>query len=162
MKSNTIAESLIMPACKIIVRTKMGKEAESEIGKVRISDNTISRCVDDMSHNEDVLSEIIKNTNFALQVNESTDMTNKAQLLVSYNLKTKVKSWKKFFCCKELPRTTKDHDIFNILSYLESCGVMKPMCWNGSIKGFVQSSKKKLYHNNPLLPSMRSSCFKNY
>jgi hypothetical protein len=43
MKSHIIAESLIMPACKIIVRKMTGKEAESEIGKVPVSDNTVSR-----------------------------------------------------------------------------------------------------------------------
>jgi hypothetical protein len=50
-----------MPACKIIVSTMICKEAESEIDKVPVSDNTVSRCVDDMSHAiEDVLSEILK------------------------------------------------------------------------------------------------------
>jgi hypothetical protein len=66
MKSHTVAESLITPACKIIVRTMIDKEAGSEIDKVPVSDNTVSRCVDDMSHDvEDVLCEILKNTNFA-------------------------------------------------------------------------------------------------
>jgi hypothetical protein len=61
MRSHTIAESLIMPPCKIVVRTVIGKEGESGIDKVPVSDNTISRCVDDMSHDdEDVLSEILK------------------------------------------------------------------------------------------------------
>jgi hypothetical protein len=47
MRSHTMAESLIMPACKIIVRTMIGKEAESEIDKVPVSLNTVSRHVDD-------------------------------------------------------------------------------------------------------------------
>jgi hypothetical protein len=82
MKSYTTAESLIMPACKIIVKKMIGKEAESEIDKVPVSNNTISRHVDDMSHDtEDVLSETLKNTNFALRVDESMDVTSKAQLL---------------------------------------------------------------------------------
>jgi hypothetical protein len=67
MKIDTIAESLIMHACKIVVRTMIGKEAESEIDKVPVSDNTVSRHVDIASHDvEDILSEILKNTNFAL------------------------------------------------------------------------------------------------
>jgi hypothetical protein len=41
---------------------------------------------------EDVLYETIKNTNFALQVGEATDTTNRAQLLAFVRLKTKVKS----------------------------------------------------------------------
>jgi hypothetical protein len=69
LKRRTAAESLIMPACKIIVKTMTGKEAESEVDKVPVSNNTISRRVDDMSHDiEDVLSEILKNTNFALLI----------------------------------------------------------------------------------------------
>jgi hypothetical protein len=67
MKSHTTAVSLIMPACKIIVRTMIGREAESEIDEVLVSDNTISKRVDDMSHDVgDILSEILKNTNFDL------------------------------------------------------------------------------------------------
>jgi hypothetical protein len=49
MKRHTIAETQIMPACKIIVRTMIGKEAESEIDKVPVSDNAISRGVDDVT-----------------------------------------------------------------------------------------------------------------
>ncbi len=62
-----------------------------------------------------------------------------------------------YFCCKELPETTKGHNVFNILSsYLESCG----LSWNryigictdgaptmiGSVQGFVSrmGGKKKL------------------
>jgi hypothetical protein len=46
-KSHTIAEGLIMPACKL-VRTMLGKETESETGNVLVSDNTISRRMDDI------------------------------------------------------------------------------------------------------------------
>jgi hypothetical protein len=44
--------------------------------------------LDDMSH---VLSEILKNTNFALQVDKSTDTASKTQMLAFVRLKTKVK-----------------------------------------------------------------------
>ncbi len=40
-----------MSACKIIVRTMLGEEAESGLSKVPLSDNTISRRVDDLSSN---------------------------------------------------------------------------------------------------------------
>jgi hypothetical protein len=82
---------------------------------------------------EDVLSEILKNTNFALQVDESTDIKQKKRSCWrSYDLKTKVKSWKFCCCCKELQETAKGQDIFSILSsYLESCGLSwNPECWN--------------------------------
>jgi hypothetical protein len=38
-----------MPVCKIIVSTMIGKEAESEIDKVPVSDNTVSRLVGDVT-----------------------------------------------------------------------------------------------------------------
>ncbi len=69
MKSHTIAENLIMPPCKMIVRTMLGEKAESELSKVPVSDNIISRRVDDLSSNiSGILSEILQNNNFALQV----------------------------------------------------------------------------------------------
>ncbi len=51
MKSHTIAESLIMPACKIIVKTMIGEEAEAEISKVPVRHKKISKRVDDTFHN---------------------------------------------------------------------------------------------------------------
>ncbi len=66
MKSHTIAESLIVTACKML-----GKEAEGEICKAPVSDNTISGSVDNLSNNiSGILSEILQNSNFALHVDE--------------------------------------------------------------------------------------------
>jgi hypothetical protein len=88
--------------------------------------------MDDMSHYiKDVLSEILKNTNFALQVGESTDITIKAQLLAFVRFENKGEIMENFCCCKELPETTKGQDIFNILSsYLESSG----LSWAGVLE----------------------------
>jgi hypothetical protein len=81
-----------MPASKITVKTMIGKEAETATDKVYVSDSTISRRVDDTSHDaEYVLSEILRNTNFAVQVDKTTDITNKAQLSAFVRLMTKVK-----------------------------------------------------------------------
>jgi hypothetical protein len=111
--------------------------------------------VDDMSHDiEDVLSEILKNTNFALQVDESTDITSKAQHLTFVRFGNKGAIMENFCCCKELPETTKSQDIFNILSSdLECCGLSWSRCVGictdggpsmiGSIKGFVTLVKEK-------------------
>jgi hypothetical protein len=91
MKSHTIAASLMMLACKMIVRTMIGKEAESEIDELPLSDNTVSRRVDDVSHGaENILSEILKNTNFALQVDESTDTKIESRCWRSCDLETTV------------------------------------------------------------------------
>jgi hypothetical protein len=49
MKLHTIAESVILPACCKIVDIMFGEEYEKEILKIRMSDNTISRRIQDMS-----------------------------------------------------------------------------------------------------------------
>jgi hypothetical protein len=80
IKIHTTAGSIIMPVCKITVRKMICKGVESETNRVPVSDNTPNRQEDDTSHDtEDVLSKIVKNTTSALQVDESTDTTNKAQ-----------------------------------------------------------------------------------
>ena len=62
MKSHTIAESVILPACQQIVRIMFGEEAVSELSKIPLSDNTISRCIHNMSENTEcnIKSKILK------------------------------------------------------------------------------------------------------
>ena len=84
MKSRTIAESAILPACQQIVRIMFGEEAASELSKIPLSDNTIRRRIYGMSENIEcnIKSKILKHKLFALQIDERTDITGKAQLLV--------------------------------------------------------------------------------
>jgi hypothetical protein len=97
----------------------------------------------------------VKNTDFALQVDESTDMTNKTQLLAFVLFENEGEIVKIFCRCKELPETTKGQDIFNISSsYLESCGLSWNHCVGictdgapsviGSMKGFVTHVKENI------------------
>ncbi len=60
----------------------LGEEAESDLSKVSVYENKISRRMDGLSNNvSDILSVILQNNNFALQVDESADITDEAQLL---------------------------------------------------------------------------------
>ena len=49
-KPHTIAESLLLPACKAIVKEMLGPDTVQEVIKVLPSDNTISRRIDDISN----------------------------------------------------------------------------------------------------------------
>ena len=84
IKSHVIAESVILPACQRIVRIMFEEEAVSELSKIPLSDNTISRRIHDMLENieRNIKSKGLKYKLFALQVDESTDITGNAQLLV--------------------------------------------------------------------------------
>ena len=46
-KSQTLAESIILPACRKIVKTILGDTTEQEIRKILLSNNTIHRCIVD-------------------------------------------------------------------------------------------------------------------
>ena len=80
-KPHTEVESLILPACAI-VKTMFGSEYEKEIKKIPLSKNTICRRICDMSANiEDTVINAVKESKiFAMQVDESTDISGKAQL----------------------------------------------------------------------------------
>jgi hypothetical protein len=51
---------------------------------------------------------------FALQVDESTNLSGKAQLLVFVRMVVDDIS-ENYFCCKTLARTTKGEDVFKVL-----------------------------------------------
>ena len=81
-KLHTIAESLILPACKAIVKEILGPDTVQEVTKVLPSDNTISRRIDDMSVDIEtiVLEKIHIGKHFSLQLDKYTDINKNVQL----------------------------------------------------------------------------------
>ena len=62
MKSHTIAETAILPACQEMVRIMFGEGTVSEVNEIPLSDNTISRHIQEMSGNIEcnIKSKIVK------------------------------------------------------------------------------------------------------
>ena len=85
-KPHTIAEELLLPATKDIVRVMLGAEYVNKVNTISLSNNTISRRIHDMS--ADIMEQVIQEMKsaplgiFSIQLDESTDMANSSQLLV--------------------------------------------------------------------------------
>ena len=73
---HAIAKSLVLSYCRKIVKIIINESAITEVEKVPLSDNSISRRIDGMS--DDILSQLkdslIKSKVFALQLDDSTDI----------------------------------------------------------------------------------------
>ena len=84
----TIGESLVLSCCRETVKITINKSAVEEVQKVLLSDNSISRRIDDMS--DDILSQLkdslMKSEVFALQLDESTDIQEKGQLPANFDV----------------------------------------------------------------------------
>ncbi|XP_014779403.1 protein FAM200A-like [Octopus bimaculoides] len=76
-KLHTLTESIILLACRKMAKTMLGDEAEQEISKIPLSNNTIRRRIMDLFAD---IEDKLQNSKFALQVDLSTDISNKAQL----------------------------------------------------------------------------------
>ncbi|CAJ1099377.1 Hypothetical predicted protein [Octopus vulgaris] len=112
-KSLTLAESVILPACKKMVKSMFGEKVEKKLNSILLSNDTISRRILEMSENvEDNVQKKLKNSNFALTMDESTDISNKSQLLAFVRFIDENEIINQFLCCKEMSTTTRGQDIF--------------------------------------------------
>jgi hypothetical protein len=109
----------------------------------------INRCLDDVSHDaEGAFCDKPKNNNFSIQVDESTDFTNRSDVVAFVRFINDGEIQENFFCCKELPETSKGQDIFNAFLHIwENCvGICTDVASSVvcSIRGFTSLVKKKI------------------
>ena len=164
-KSHTLAESVILPACKKMVKSMLGVAAEKEISKIPLSNDTIHWRIVDLSKNiETNVQKKLEGSKFALIVDESTDISNSAQLLVFVRFINDDEIINQFLCCKEMPTTTRGQDIFDMITgYLKKMNLTWKFCVGictdgvpcmvGCIKGFASLAHKE----NPNI--VRTHCF---
>ncbi|KAJ4924388.1 hypothetical protein JOQ06_000628, partial [Pogonophryne albipinna] len=154
-KAHTIVENLILPACKEIVRVMIGPDATKEIDKIPLSNNPIKRRIDDMSVDiETVLTEKIQRSGkFALQVDDSTDISGHCQLIANVRYIDGESIEENFFFCKELHTHATGEEIYKTTAdYLTEQGLNWGMCHSictdgaasmtGRVKGFVNKVRQ--------------------
>lgn len=113
-KPHTIGESLILPAAKDIVSSVLGPNAAKKLDIVPLSDCTVSRRIHDLA--EEVKAMIIKRIQlskfFAIQIDEGTDITNFAQLMVYVRYEFEQSVEEEFLFCESLSGRTTATEIF--------------------------------------------------
>ena len=82
---HTNAESLVVPCCQEIVRSMLGENTAKKIQKIPLSDNTVSQRINDMMVDilEQLEDKLSKSKLFSIQLDESTDIKGKCQLLAN-------------------------------------------------------------------------------
>ena len=127
---HTIAEKLILPCCKDIVRCLIGDDGEKKISYVPLSNDTVHRRICDIA--EDIEQQVVTEirgaplNKFAIQLDESTDVSSCAQLLVFARYIKDGDFKKEFLFCHCLESTTRGEDVFTEVSeYFERRGLSR-------------------------------------
>jgi len=128
---HTIGETLVLPAAKDMVHTVLGEKAAKELDKIPLSNKSVKRRIDTMASNiEEILVTQLKICSyFSLQVDESTDITNVAELLVFiwYDFHNIINKENLF--CKSLESNANAENIFKIIdNYLSIIGLSWEKC----------------------------------
>lgn len=165
-KSHNIGEKIIIPACREIVKLMFGNEAVEQIDKIPLSNDTVKRRITDMSEDIEciVVEKMRECKKFALQLDESTDVSNKARLMVFVRFESEARIIEQFLFCKELTTSTTGADVFYVVNaYLQEKQLKWEYCCSictdgaaamtGRIKGFISIAKKE----NPSITSVH--CF---
>ncbi|GAA6085321.1 SCAN domain-containing protein 3-like [Tachysurus ichikawai] len=116
-KPHTIGETLIKPAAIVMSRVMHGDKLATELEQVPLSDGTVSRRITDMA--QDIKCKLIdrvkKSGRYTLQLDESTDVSSTAQILVFVRYIFEGKLNEKMLFCTHLEGSCTGEDIFNKL-----------------------------------------------
>ncbi|MEE6510581.1 hypothetical protein FKM82_030541 [Ascaphus truei] len=128
---HTIAEKLIVPAMKVLASRICDKKQEKQVNMLALSNNTVKRRIVEMADNieETVVSHLKECRFFSLQVDESTDISDKANLMcfVRYDFANTTRE--EFLFCKPLTTRTTAEEIFNLIdNYINQNGIEWKKC----------------------------------
>lgn len=115
LKPHTIGEKLIKPCAQKMAEIVLGKEAETKIAAIPLSNNSVQRRIVEMS--EDIKAQVVEEIKsaafglFSLQLDESTDVASCSQLLVFARYVHSGVFKEEFLFCTSLQTTTKASDV---------------------------------------------------
>lgn len=114
-KPHSISETLVKPAAKVMTGILLGKKASDVLNKVPLSNDTVRRRIESMADNvkEQLVTRVRQSQFISLQLDESTDIGNEANLLcyVRYIYAGEVHD--DFLFCRSMPTNTTGEAIFD-------------------------------------------------
>ncbi|KOC60752.1 SCAN domain-containing protein 3 [Habropoda laboriosa] len=155
-KPHTIGETLVKPACIEIVKSMLAPREVNEVKKVPLSADTVKKRINDMS--SDILGILIAKLKtaqkFALQIDEPTDIKNRAQLIaiVRFVDEGTITIKEHYLFCNEFPEQTTGEEIFRVtddffktydIPWSNCGGVNGAAAMMGNKKGFISCVKRQ-------------------
>ena len=113
-KPYTIGEELIKPCILPAAKQILGPEAAQKFDGIPLSNNTAQQRIEDIAM--DIEQEVKKSPYFAIQLDESTDVSNCAILLCFVRYKEKTDFKEEFLCYIDLLGRTTGSEIFRLLN----------------------------------------------
>lgn len=155
-KPHTIGESLIKPCLLTACSTVLSEDSCKKIEKISLSNDTVKRRIDDMALDlkNQLMQKLKSSPFFALQCDETTDISKHAQLLFYCRFIDGKQFLEEILFSKSLETTTKAVDIF---SALDDFLVTNELPWEkvigictdgaqamtGCRSGFIELAKKR-------------------
>uniref|UniRef100_A0A3Q3M9R7 DUF4371 domain-containing protein n=1 Tax=Labrus bergylta TaxID=56723 RepID=A0A3Q3M9R7_9LABR len=115
---HNIAEKCILLAAIDMVTTVMDAKSTEKIKCIPLSNNTVSRRIHDISNNleEELISRLKAAADFSIQLDESTDVSDCATLLVYVRYVWGNEFLEDLLCCLNIPTGTTGEQIFDVLN----------------------------------------------
>ena len=122
-KAFTIAEELLLPAAVDMCREMIGEDAAKKLLTVPLSNDTVSRRISEMA--SDIQNQVLERMKgspfFSIQLDESTDVSNAALLLVFVRYRWSGILQEDMLFCGELPTRTTAQECLVLFMLIIDC-----------------------------------------
>ena len=130
-KPFTIGDDLVLPAAIKMVEILHGRKYSGDIRKIPLSNDTVSNRISDIIKDQliQLITRIKESPKFLIQLDETTDITKLAQLLVYVRYVYKESVEEKLLFCRPMEDHTTGKDIFcKVDEYLKAEGLEWKNC----------------------------------